>query len=241
MGIDFLGGGKMTDQAKKFKRKNYFILKGFQLRFSVIIFITAMVLSLVSVWTTYVVTWDEIAKHVQSSQFSSKLRAHYSQGQGFGENIELINSIFTVEFSGVFDRVANSLMLRLLASSFILFVLSIFASHKIAGPIFRMEGAANALREGDLTVDLGNLRVGDEFSGLATSLNAAILKTRTIVIRCDQLANKQSTSTIRLVKKLESNSDRTEIETIARELEVTANKLSAELAFFKTKKVIKKK
>ena len=229
----------MTDQAKKFTRKNYFVLKGFQLRFSVIIFITTIAISLISVWTTYVVTWNEIADHVQSQSFSSKLKAHYDQGVGVGGNIELINSIFTVEFSGVFDKVANSLLLRLLASSLIFFILSIFVSHKIAGPVFRMEKAANSLRKGDISVDLSTLRDGDEFPELAGALHSAILKTRTVINRCHKLSSKQEALTIRLVSKMAEVKYKKDVLEIVEELDDNSKKLSEELAFFKTKQAKK--
>ncbi|MCP4649691.1 MAG: methyl-accepting chemotaxis protein [PVC group bacterium] len=227
----------MAKKNNSFIRRNYFVLKGFQVRFSIIIFIATLVISLIAVWTTYVVTWNEINIHVESQNFAEKLRVHYSQGQGIGENIELVNAIFAVEFSDVFDRVSKSLMIRLLASSLVLFVLSIFASHKMAGPIYRMANVAKAIREGNLTVDLSRLREGDEFTELADELNGAIIKLRSSVNRCKQMAGKLSTMSGKLVVHSKENKGIPDkaAKTI-KEMEDIANKLVAEIDYFKTKK-----
>ncbi|MFH2137703.1 MAG: methyl-accepting chemotaxis protein [Candidatus Omnitrophota bacterium] len=222
----------MEGKKKNFVRKNYFILKGFQLRFSVLIFIATVVVSLIAVWTTYVVTWNEISLHVQTKQFSQKLKAHYSQEQGLGENIELVNAIFAVEFSGVFDKVAKALILRLLASSLILFVLSIFVSHKIAGPIYRMENVAKAIRDGDLTSDLSSLRAGDEFTELARLMNGALEKLRTAITKQKQMAERISVQ----AKKLSKATKKEEIEDLSKNVELIANTLVAEMETFKVKR-----
>lgn len=54
---------------------------------------------------------------------------------------------------------------------------TLFISHKIAGPIFRFKKVMNDIAEGDFSVDF-RLRQDDQMHDMAGSLNAMILKTR---------------------------------------------------------------
>lgn len=52
-------------------------------------------------------------------------------------------------------------------------LLTVFFSHKVAGPIYRFEKACNSVIEGDYTSEI-KLRKGDEMQNLAVLLNEAI-------------------------------------------------------------------
>jgi methyl-accepting chemotaxis protein len=97
-----------------------------------------------------------------------------------------------VEFSEIFERVSAILVLRILVGSFLLFILSIFASHKIAGPLHRIENALMAVEKGDLNIDLNQLRAGDEMAELAQTINSAIKKIRESINKCRKKAKKIS-------------------------------------------------
>lgn len=73
-------------------------------------------------------------------------------------------------------------------------LLAIFLPQKIAGPIFRIEKDLEAVRQGDLTVEI-TLRRGDILRDFAANLNQTILSLRTKVARaqkgCERLAEQE--------------------------------------------------
>ncbi|MCK4993946.1 MAG: methyl-accepting chemotaxis protein [Candidatus Omnitrophica bacterium] len=222
----------MSIDQGKFPRRNYLIHKGFQVRFSFLIFITTFAIGLIAVWTTYITTWDELTTQVQSKQFYEKIRTTYNSGDEM-HNAAMINSLIVVEFSEIFERVSVVLVIRLLIGSFLLFVLSIFASHKIAGPLYRMENAANSIQNGDLTVDLSKLRAGDELGGLASALNGAITTLRTAMDRCRDAAEQLVDVTLQAKEsKKQGNANTDDFNKMALKMEVLANKIVAETGRF---------
>ena len=170
----------------KIMRKNYLVHRGMQFRYSVTIFIATFVISVLAVWTTYLTTWTEISAQMQSTALSSRIDRVYTASDKPEKNVEMINAIFATEFSDVFDRVSLLLLVRLLIGSMFLFILSIFVSHKIAGPALRMERAAQALQKGDLTVDMSKLRLGDELGDLAGALHGAVSRLRIMIDECKE-------------------------------------------------------
>jgi len=217
-------------------RKNYFILKGFQLRYGIVIFITAFIVSIISVWTTYITTWREVSNNLKNARFAERIYDVYDRQQDETTRTETVNSIFTVEFSEIFDKVSSSLMLRLLIGSLVLFVLSIFVSHKIAGPVFRMENVAHSIIEGNLSVELNSLRAGDELAQLAKAINGAIIKLRLLMEKYREMAMKLT----ELASKIAVYTEGGEIASgestkLIKELEVVSNQLVKEMNYFKTK------
>ncbi|MFH1094093.1 MAG: HAMP domain-containing protein [Candidatus Omnitrophota bacterium] len=226
----------MSSDQGKCLRRNYLIRKGFQIRFSFLIFITTFVIGVIAVWTTYITTWNEITTQVQSKQFYEKIRSAYNLNDEI-QNAAMINSLVVVEFSEIFERVSVVLVMRLLVGSFLLFVLSIFASHKIAGPLYRMENAANSIQKGDLTVDLSKLRAGDEMGDLAAALNGAIITLRTTMDRCrDAAAQLASLSSEAQASKKQGKMGTEEFGKIILKMQTIANKIVTETGRFKTVK-----
>ena len=136
----------MDTQARpRFRRKKYLILTRFQLKYAglilILMFLTAALCAYVVYYTTIMLMGEKLANV-------------YPQGQ-------LVNIVKTVNF-------------RLLASmvlvSPLVVLLGIFLSHKIAGPIYRMEKFLNGMIAGDFTSRL-TLRKGDELTGLADNMN----------------------------------------------------------------------
>ena len=226
-----MGGGKT-----KFLRKNYFIRKGFQLRFSILIFVVTLAISAIAVWTTYITTWQEISAQIQNHQFFDKIDNVYQKSPDT-DNSVMINSIIVVEFSEIFDRVSGALMVRMLIGAFVLFVLSIFASHKIAGPIYRMEKAAKAVEDGDLCASVSQLRPGDELEDLARAIDGAISKLRGLMSRYREMAGRltELASEINSYQEGGKNASAESCELI-KELEVVSSQLVTEMNYFKTKK-----
>ena len=227
----------MSERQNKFQRKNYFINKNLQLKFSAIIFITTFVIGIISIWTTYITTWHEISAQIQSENFYTQLKNVYDQKSDNAQKAAMTNSIIIVEFSKIFDNVSSALILRLLIGSLILFVLSIFVSHKIAGPIFRMENAAQQIKDGDLSVDLSKLRAGDELKDLARAINGAIGKLRMLMERYRDMAGKLNDLAAKIaVYKEGGQSASEESAHLIKELEVVSTQLVTEMNYFKTKR-----
>lgn len=222
----------MSSKTERFVRKNYLIRKGFQIKFSLMIFITTFVIGLIALWTTYITTWDEITTQVQSRQFYEKIRSAYN-AKNERENVALINSLIVVEFSEIFERVSAILVLRILIGSFLLFILSIFASHKIAGPLHRIESALMSVERGNLNIDLSKLRAGDEMTELAQTINRAIKKLREAMNKCRKQANR----IVDLSSQLSTQKNNKEqAEKTLDELQLIAGQLVTEIDGFKTTK-----
>ncbi|MFH1063062.1 MAG: methyl-accepting chemotaxis protein [Candidatus Omnitrophota bacterium] len=223
-------------QEGKFLRKNYFVRKGFQLRFSLLVFVTTLVIAVIAVWTTYITTWQEISDQVKNQQFYNKINNVYLQNAG-GNKSAIVNSIIVVEFADVFDRVSGALIVRMLIGAFVLFVLSIFASHKIAGPLLRMENAARCLENGDLSIGVGQLRPGDELEDLARALDGAITKLRGLMDRYREMATRLSELANKITSYQEGGKSATEESSkLIKELEVVSSQLFMEMNYFNTKK-----
>ncbi len=231
----------MDQEKGKFVRRNYFINKKLQLKFSVLIFITTLVIGIIAVWTTYVTTWNEVAKRVQEKQFYAHINSVYEKS-GNKNNAEMVNAVIVVEFSEIFDKVSSSLVLRLLIGSFILFILSIFASHKIAGPLYRLENAAQSICDGDLSVDISKLRDGDELTDLAKAINGAITKLRMLIDRYRNMAGKLTELASKISSYEEGGKAASEESgRLIKELEVVSNQLVTEINYFTTKKITAEK
>lgn len=64
-----------------------------------------------------------------------------------------------------------SVVLYVILVSFIVLLLAVFTSHRIAGPLFRLEKIVAALKCGELNFS-SQLRKGDQISGLAAGLGS---------------------------------------------------------------------
>lgn len=87
---------------------------------------------------------------------------------------------------GVAFSIAHGLMYRFMIWIILLLLLcglgGIYFSHKVIGPVYRMERALQDVADGDLTVHM-KLRQGDRFLLLSESINRIIEKQRGDIIR----------------------------------------------------------
>ena len=125
-------------------RKQYLIKKGFQIRFMIIIIAAMLLIALVTSWSIY----------------SALIETLYNQFHG--ENLALIKHAITYK-----------LFIRSLLLIFAIAVLSIFISHRMAGPVYKFENTIKALVRGEKVREIG-LRKRDEFYDLATAINSLI-------------------------------------------------------------------
>lgn len=132
-------------QRPKFRRKRYLIKKGLQFRFIGVIFLLALLTSIVTGWTVFTTGWGLLGE---------KLADVYPQGR-------LLYVLRTTNLA---------LVKNLLFVSPFIFLLGLLFSHKIAGPVYRIEKAIYEIANGNLALKI-KLRRGDELRDIAALLN----------------------------------------------------------------------
>lgn len=129
----------------RFKRKQYIVARQFQLKYAgmilLLMFLTAGFCAYAIYYTTMIL-------------FGEKLANVYPQGQ-------LVSIVNTVNFR---------ILISMLVISPIVGFLGIYLSHKIAGPIYRIEKFLGTMVSGDLSTRI-TLRKGDEMVSLANGIN----------------------------------------------------------------------
>jgi methyl-accepting chemotaxis protein len=136
------------------RRRNYLINKEFQFRYVARIVFGMIVMALILGFTVYYTTWARIMDEFYT--------------------IPKIASQYAALFGSVTQIMVVFLVLFLVLAA----ILSLFASHSIAGPIYRFEKTLQAIAEGDLTLRVG-LRKTDEFKHIADTLNQMVGDLRT--------------------------------------------------------------
>jgi len=134
----------MPEQAR-YKRKQYIVAAKFQLRYVglilILVFLTGILCSYVVYYTSMLLLGDKLANV-------------YPQGR-------LISIVNTVNMR---------ILLSLILITPLVAVIGIYASHKIAGPIYRIEKYLGDMASGDLSTPL-TLRKNDELVSLADGIN----------------------------------------------------------------------
>jgi len=129
----------------KFKRTQYFVAKKFQLKYVglilLLMFATAIMCSYVVYYTSMVLLGEKLANV-------------YPQGR----------------LMGIIGSVNMRMLLTVLLMTPIVAIIGIYLSHKIAGPIVRMERFLDTIASGDFRARIV-LRQGDELTGLANAMN----------------------------------------------------------------------
>ncbi len=119
-----------------------------------------MVMLVVSVavgWTIYYVVWDVT---------TNQLKDLVAQGILIQTQVILVSE--TIKSS-----VAATLLFRSIGILFILAILTIFLTHRIAGPVFKIRKTVRLIGEGQLSERI-YLRKYDEYKNLADELNGMI-------------------------------------------------------------------
>ncbi len=143
-----------TDKQSKIRRRNYLISMKFQLKYVGLILLFMFVVALLSGYTVYYTGWMLMGE---------KLSNVYPQGR-------LVAMMRTIN---------TTLMTRMLLVTPFVILIAVFLSHKIAGPIYRIEKFLKGVSSGDLRARL-RLRKYDELQDLAEAINDMTddLKTR---------------------------------------------------------------
>ena len=91
----------------------------------------------------------------------------------------------------LFQGASRLLLIHLSIYSVIVILISVFVSHKFAGPLFRLEKVSEAIASGDLTVK-ATFRQGDELFETAEYINKMIETLRQKLLREKNLSDRIS-------------------------------------------------
>jgi len=128
------------------RRKKYFINKEFQIKFIVKFCILVIIGAVISGLFIYFMATSTLTTAFENSRLVIKSTADY-----------ILPSVL----------LASSVMIVIVGIAAIL--VTLFASHKIAGPLFRMEKEIKEIAQGNLNIDF-HLRKNDQLKKLAMSL-----------------------------------------------------------------------
>lgn len=183
-----------------FRRRRYVVKKGLQFRYIGLLFALAILASIVTGWTVFVTGW---------SLLGEKLADVYPQGR----------LLYVI-------RVTNMALLRnLLLISPIIFILGLLFSHRIAGPLYRIEKTLYEIIKGNLTLKI-RLREGDELSTLADAVNI-MTENFNKIVTSDKVNLTKIKMDLNEVKTLISSSsyDTAKLESLINEIDSNINEL----------------
>ena len=199
----------MSSKKPVFRRKRFLIKRGLQLRYIGLIFALAVLASIVTGYTVFATGWTLLG---------AKLASVYPQGR-------LIY---------VFKAANIALIRNLLLISPLIFILGVLFSHKIAGPVYRIEKSLYEISKGNLALKI-KLRSGDELWDMANIINdmtEALSKTITL----DKELAAQLTKDLDEIKKAISIQpvDTSRVQTALADLETKISELNSSLSKWST-------
>ena len=190
----------------KHRRRTYLIKTGLQLRYMGIIISTMLLVAFGVGWIIYHTSWSRIAN---------------------------TPDLTLDKLSDIFDSVNTILMRWIIVFILAIAILSIFVSHKIAGPVYRLEETAKFIASGDLTQQI-QLRHGDELQDLQEAFNLMSESLRKMVAKDREVIDKLVLTGGRLREKIDQKKLNPEsIEEITRELHVVIEELRLVTSGFK--------
>ncbi len=134
---------------KKWKRRNYLVNRSLQPRYMAMVAVLILIMSVLMGWIVYSTMWYTLSEMLEGDpMLYVKFRAM---------NMALLGRFLTV----------------ILLGSALAVLLMMFISHRIAGPLFRLERTIKEMGGGKIPVKV-NLRKKDEFKQLAEVVNSVI-------------------------------------------------------------------
>lgn len=190
---------------KKIKRRQYLIKTRFQLKYVGLILLFMFAVAWVAGYTVYYTGWLLMGE---------KLANVYPQGR-------LVAIMRTINVT---------LILRLILIAPLVALLAVFLSHKVAGPLYRIERFLRLVAAGDLSTKL-RLRKGDELQDLAEALNEMTDDLKNRVNKLKGITNMAGLKLERLriilgKKPPDINMVKTEVEELAKSLKDLDDHLS---------------
>lgn len=164
-------------------RRNYFINRKFQLKYTLSIVAILAVVMIASSVGIYFGMWGSIVENFSQFKVSQNLEtakriadyedARYKKGDYRLDKIFREAELLSVQqqdaLKNALRAVNRSLFPKVVILTIIIFIAGIFISHKIAGPMYRIEKSAEAISNGDLSVSF-RIRKGDEMKEAASAL-----------------------------------------------------------------------
>ena len=190
----------------KYKRHTYIIKTGLQLRYMGILVICMLTVASSVGWIIYHTSWSQIVNTPDLS----------------------LDKLYLI-----FEQVNSQLVWYILAFMFIIAIISIFVSHKIAGPVYRLEESTKLIAAGDLTHRV-HLRQGDELGDLQDAFNAMSESLSKMVHKDREIIERLAKTGENLQKKVDDkNLSKESLEEIAYELNSIIEELKYVTSGFK--------
>lgn len=169
------------------RRTHYLVKRNFQLKYTIAIAITILIVMLVSGVGIYVGMWSSIIENFSKFKVSENLEtakriagyeeARYGKGDFRLEKIfreaELLSAQEQETLHNALNSVNKALLPKIIILIAVIFIGGIFVSHRIAGPMYHFEKSARAIRDGDLSVNF-NIRKTDELKDASLSLEEMV-------------------------------------------------------------------
>lgn len=175
----------------KQRRRTYLIKTGLQLRYMGIIISTMLMVAFGVGWIIYHTSWSKIAN---------------------------TPDLTLDKLSEIFDSVNGILLKWIVVFVFVIAILSIFVSHKIAGPVYRLEETTRIIASGDLTYQI-HLRHGDELGDLQEAFNKMSDSLRNMVAKDREIIEKLIVAGNKLKNTIDQKKqDPTAVEGVANDL-----------------------
>ncbi len=166
------------------KRRNYFINKKFQLKYTLSIVAILAVVMIASGAGVYFGMWGSIIENFSQFKVSQNLetakriadyedarfrKGDYRLNRIFRE-AELLSAQQQDALKNALEAVNRSLLPKVVILAVAIFLAGIVISHKVAGPMYSIERSAEAIRRGDLSVNF-KTRKGDEMKDASSALD----------------------------------------------------------------------
>ncbi|MBI5043922.1 MAG: HAMP domain-containing protein [Nitrospirae bacterium] len=194
----------------RYKRRNYFIKKGFQarfiLRFILVIFLGIMVSSGIVYYLT--------SKRIEEAYYRSHIK--------IASTGEIVYPILIA---------ANIVTVSIIIV--ITIIITLLISHKIAGPLYRIEKSIHEIGEGNLSFKI-YLRAKDELITLAEIFNNMIAKLRGKIEKMQDAAHHMGSTVNQwaIIKKIDKKALSKDVTAIRKRV----NEIEKVIATFKLKK-----
>ena len=194
------------------RRTHYLVKKNFQLKYTIAIVIMMLVVMLVSGIGLYVGMWSSIIDNFSKFKVSENLEtakriagyedARYNKGDFRLEKIfreaELLSAQEQETLHGALKSVNRTLLPKMAILMVVIFIGGIFVSHRIAGPMYHFEKSAEAICDGDLSVNF-NVRKTDEMKNTSSSLGEMVESLRMDMKEMKRLAEEGNTEKIKII------------------------------------------
>lgn len=124
----------------------------------------------------------------------------------------------------ILSQVIRMDMVKMTIFMGIMFLVSMFVSHRFAGPIYRFERSAQILSTGDLTHRV-SLRTGDDLMELQDEVNAMVANLQRLVQKDRSLAKHLTTRLDEALKKLPDAAAESDIENLRKDMKSLRDEL----------------